>query len=456
MTAAGPSAPRRAFGLATASYVVIGSMVGTGVLTTSGYTTFYTGSNQLMLALWVVGGLVAICGALSLAELAAAMPKTGGDYVFLLEAYGPIPAFLTGWVSFLIGFGGPIALSASASAQYLLSPFRIPESSLWLWQRALASALVAALTVVHSLGNRSSRRTQAVTTVVKLAILSALACAGVAAGWGRFDNLNDRPPLDAGRWQSMLFSLVYISYAYTGWNGAAYIAGDVERPQILLPRAILIGTGIVMALYLALNAFYALAVSAADVRAIVAQSTEKNPTDAIVQIAGISANRLFGKQWSTPLSIALGLTLLASMSAYIMTGPRVAQAMADAGQFPAVAGRVTRAGAPAAATLSQGAWSLILLWTGSYQSILEYSSVGLALISLLAISTVFVLRTKLPDLHRPFRTPGYPVTPAVYLIVTGLLCGAAFWQKPLESSLALGSILCGVPAYWLWQKLRRP
>ena len=137
-----PSA--RSFGLATATFVVISSMIGTGVLTTSGFTIYFVGSNQLMLILWVVGGLIAICGALTLCELSASLPRSGGDYVFLYEAYGPLAAFLSGWVSFLIGFGGPIALSASASARYLLAPLRLDRATAAIAQPALATVAIVA------------------------------------------------------------------------------------------------------------------------------------------------------------------------------------------------------------------------------------------------------------------------------------------------------------------------
>src|SRR5262249_9513310 len=160
-----PEGPR--FGLATATFVVVSSMIGTGVLTTSGFTVYFVGSNQLMLALWVIGGVLAVCGALTLCELSAALPRSGGDYVFLYEAYGPLAAFLSGWVSFLIGFGGPIAASASAAANYLLAPLRLDDASAAIVQPAFASAAIVALGVVHCLGRGSTIRAQAGMTALK-------------------------------------------------------------------------------------------------------------------------------------------------------------------------------------------------------------------------------------------------------------------------------------------------
>jgi APA family basic amino acid/polyamine antiporter len=445
--------PARRFGVFTATFVVISSMVGSGVLTTSGFTVYNVHSNGLMLGLWVVGGVVAICGALTIAELASAMPRSGGDYVFLLEAYGPLVAFLSGWVSFLIGFGGPIAVTASAASRYVTEPFQMEPAAEAITRQVLATAAIIVLAILHSSGAGASIRTQGVTTVVKLCVLTALAAAGLVAGWGRWSNLKDIPPVDLDLGVAMLFALVYISYAYTGWNGAGYIAGELARPRRQVPAAILLGTGLVVLLYLALNTFYALALSYEDVRSLVEDGRERPEPSVVAPIASLAAERFFGNIVSRPLSLAVGATLLASLSAYILTGPRVVQAMAAAGQFPAIAAPVSRrTGAPVVATWLQVTWSLILLWSGSFESLLEYSSVGLALISMLTISTIFVLRWKRPELERPFRVPWYPVVPAVYLALTGLLTVAAFARKPVESSLALASILIGVPFYLLWRR----
>ena len=461
--AAGPATADKApatipgFGLATATFVVVSSMIGTGVLTTSGFTVYFVGSNQLMLALWVVGGVVAVCGALTLCELAAALPRSGGDYVYLAEAYGPLAAFLSGWVSFLIGFGGPIAVSASAAAKYLLVPLRLDDAAAAVAQPAVATVAIVAFAVIHSLGRGSTVQAQGWMTALKLAILGVLAVAGLAAGWGRWGNLADRPPLTRDRLLLMASSLVYISYAYTGWNGAAYVAGEVERPQRQMPRAILLGTGLVLALYLALNTAYALALSAEDVQRIVKDPSNQKGPDAVMPIAQLAAQRLYGPRVADPLSVALGLTLLASVSAYVLTGPRVAYAMAQAGQFPAVAGRLSTRGTPTVATVLQVAWALVLLWVAPFERILVYAGVGLALFSMLAVAAVYVLRLRRPDLPRPFRTPGYPVVPALYLVATALLIAAVLYdpQNRRPSEMALLSILAGVPVYYLWTAFQR-
>ena len=301
----------RGYGTATAVYVVLSSMVGVGVLTTSGFTVAAVGSNQLMLALWLVGGLVALCGALTVAEMAAALPESGGDYLYLYHAYGPLPAFLSGWVSFLIGFAAPIAASAFASATYLLTPLGLTGTTARFAPLGVATAAILAFAVIHTLDRRHSSRAHAIVTLLKLAILVGFLLGGLAFGWRNMANLADRPPVDLKVGMAMLFSLVYISYGYTGWNAAAYMAGEVDNPGRQLPRAILIGTAAVILLYLGLNTVYALALPSGDVRAI----AEKDGFNAVAPIAELAAKRLFSPAISTPLSVAFGLTLLASLDA---------------------------------------------------------------------------------------------------------------------------------------------
>jgi APA family basic amino acid/polyamine antiporter len=432
------------YGPAMAVYLVISSMVGVGVLTTSGFTVASVGSNQLMLVLWIVGGVVALCGALTVAEVAAALPASGGDYIYLYEAFGPLVAFLSGWVSFLIGFAGPIAASAFASASYLLAPIGLGEPTATLAHKGLATVSILTFAIIHVSGTKHTNWAHSGVTLVKLGVLVSFLLVGLAAGWRNSANLIDQPPIDGKVLSSMILSLVYISYAYTGWNAATYMAGEVRDPGRTVPRAILIGSTGVTLLYLGLNTVYALALPAAEIQKI----AKENGFNAVAPIAELAAKQLFSPSVAAPFSVLIGLTLLASMSAYILTGPRVSYAMARAGHFPAIAGQLWKSRqTPAVATALQVAWALFLLWMGSFENILVYASVGLALFSMLSVSSIFVLRRTRPDLHRPFRTPGYPVVPAIFLTGTGMLTFAAFFQRPWVSLLSLLSILVGVPIY---------
>jgi APA family basic amino acid/polyamine antiporter len=440
------------FGLGTATFVVVAGMVGAGVLTTSGFTVEAVRSNQWMLLLWVLGGITAVCGALTVAELSAALPRTGGDYVYLYEAYGALPAFLSGWVSFLIGFAGPSAASAYGFAQYTLAPFPNLGVRAVVLEKVLATLAILVFAGIHVSGRKQTAKVQGWITVLKIVGLTGLAIAGLSIGWPHAANLADRTPLNRELAVKLMASMVYIYYAYTGWNSASYLAGEIREPQRRLPQAIMLGTASVTLLYLALNIVYALALSVQDVLAIIDDPSNHRGKGAVTPIAQIAAARLFGEQWSTPLSFAFGLMLLSTLSAYVLIGPRVVFAMAQAGQFPSVAARLTRgAGTPAVATGLQVAMALVLLWTGTFESIIVYAGVGLSIFSMLAMSSIYILRWRRPELSRPFRTPGYPVTPAIYLVLTALLTIAIFYERTWISFYALLSILAGVPVYYLWQ-----
>jgi len=398
-----------------------------------------------------VGGVAALCAALTLAELSAALPKAGGEYVILYEAFGPLAGFLSGWVTFLIGFAAPIAASASGSATYLLAPLQLTGWPAQAAQRGVATLTVVAFALIHSSRRTRTARVQVGITLIKLIVLVLFVLAGLACGWHHSANLADLPPMTAAVGSKMLFSMVYITYAYFGWNAASYLAGEVRDPGRQLPRAIVLGTAAVVVLYLGLNTVYALALPASEIQQIA--HADRNAVKPIAQLAAV---RLFGAIWATPLSIAVGLMLLSSLSAYILTGPRVAYAMAVAGQFPAVAGRLsTRFQTPAIATGLLCALALVLLWSGSFDNIVTYASVGMAFFSILTISSIYVLRWRRPDLKRPFRTPGYPFVPAVYITVSALLTAAALFNNFWVAALSLLSVIAGVPAYYLWTRTQR-
>ncbi len=446
------------FGLPTAIFIVIAGMVGTGILTTSGFTVLDVRSNQWMLWLWVLGGITALSGALTLAELAASLPRAGGDYIYLYEAFGPLPAFLSGWVSFVIGFAVPSAASAFAFAKYTIAPLKLSSQATIYGEQALGTTALVVFAAVHMLSRTHTARVQGFITSFKICGLVTFVCAGLFFGWQNTSNLWDSRAIavDASLATTLMSSMVYIYYAYTGWNSAAYLAGEIRNAKRTLPWAILIGTAGVTVLYLLLNIVYGLALSAADVRAIVNDPSNEIGREAVAPIAQIAAARLFGPEWSTALSMIFGTMLLSTLSAYVLIGPRVVYAMAKAGQFPAIAARLsTRAGTPVVATVLQTSVALLLLWTGSFENLIIYAGVGLSIFASLAVSSIYVLRFKQPALDRPFRTPGYPVTPAVFLVVTGLLIVATAREHPWVFLWAIVSILAGIPLYYLWQGTSR-
>lgn len=440
---------RRDFSAATPSYAVVASMVGVGVLTTSGYILKGTGSGAVLMVLWLAGGLVAMCGALVVTELAAAMPQAGGEYVFIRQAYGRMWAFLYGWVSLLIGFAGPTAIIASGAGRYLVQPW-LDDAHLAapVVTRGLAALFVIAFTLVHVWGHALSSRVQGVSTLLKIVVLVALVVAGFASPRGDWGRLVPAAPPEPLSWGLLAISLVYVLYSYSGWNAATYLAGELRDPGRSLPKATLLGCGAVICLYLLLNAVYLYAVPASEFRLM---------SDAQVEpIAALAANRLLGPWISAPLSVGIGLGLLASVSAYMLTGPRVYYAMARDGLFPSIAARVNERSVPVAATVIQAGVTLTLLISGRFRDLLTYAGVGLSISAFFVVACVFVLRVRRPDLPRPFRTPGYPVTPLIFLGGTAWMIVFAFREQPLWSAVSVGAILAGIPFYHVWQRLRHP
>ncbi|MBN1972382.1 MAG: amino acid permease [Sedimentisphaerales bacterium] len=432
---------KRGFGLSTSIYVVIASMIGTGILISPGYMMASLGNYTVIFGLWVFGGLLAICGALCVAELAAALPRAGGEYVYLRQAYGPMPAFLSGWTSFFLGFSAPLAVAGYIASMYLLNPFISSESAnANIIFKISAAVIIIAITLPNLVGHRFSALTQNITTIIKFGIFVILAISAFIFGNGKLANIaesNSDGNVDIATAATQLF---YVLFAYSGWNAASYLAGEVKNPGKTLPRSLLIGTGLVIALYLAINLVFAYAVPISDIGF---DNAEKLPQLAVAN--------LFGSRISSVFSVLLGLTFLATVSAFIITGPRVYYAMAKDGLFPSIAGRISQKGhIPVYAMAAQSICAIIILFITPFQSLYKYAAVGLSIFALLFIAAVYVLRWRQPNLERPFRVPGYPIVPAIYLVTVIFMTIFAFIQWKMPSIFSIGSILIGIPVYYIW------
>jgi len=437
---------RRGFGLSTSTYVVIASMVGTGILVSPGYMMASLNNYTVIFGLWVLGGLLALCGALCVAELAAALPRAGGEYVYLREAYGPMPAFLSGWTSFFLGFSAPLAVASYIAALYLLTPFGLVGEEKGHLVQATAAAIIAAITLPNLIGHRQSAWTQNLTTILKLGLFVALVVMAFLCGEGRLANIAEGQSIREVELGTAATQLFYVMFAYSGWNAASYLAGEVKNPARILPRSLLLGTGLVFVLYLALNLVFAYAVPLADVGFANAE-----------QVPQLAVEKLFGARASSVFSVAVGLTFLATVSAFIITGPRVYYAMAKDRLFPSIAGRISEKGqVPIYAMIAQSLLAIIIiLFVKEFKNLYQYASVGLSIFAMLFIAAVYVLRWRRPDMERPFRLPGYPIVPAIFMTATLFITVFAFiqWRKP--SIYSLGSILAGIPVYYVWSFIRR-
>ena len=437
--------PQRGFGLSTSTYVVIASMVGTGILVSPGYMMASLRNYPLIFGLWVLGGLLAICGALCVAELAAALPRAGGEYVYLREAYGPMPAFLSGWTSFFLGFSAPLAVASYIAALYLLTPFGLAEEESGHIIKVTAAIIIVAITLPNLIGHRQSIWVQNLTTMLKLGLFVVLVAAAFLFGGGRLANIIEGQSIGKAGLGTVAMQFFYVMFAYTGWNAASYLAGEVKNPGKTLPRSLLLGAGLVILLYLALNLVFAYAVPLAEVGF---ENAERVPQ--------LAVENIFGPRASSVFSVVLGLTFLATVSAFIITGPRVYYAMAKDRLFPSVAGRISTKGRiPVYAMLAQSTCAIIIMFLTNFRDLYKYASVGLSLFAMLFIGAVYVLRWRRPEMERPFRVPGYPVVPAIFMVVTLFMAVFAFMQWPKPSIFSLGSILAGIPVYYAWLLVRR-
>lgn len=411
-------------------------MIGTGVFTSLGFQLVDIRSGFTLLMLWVVGGITAVCGALTYAELGAAIPRSGGEYVFLSRIYHPAAGFVSGWVSATIGFAAPTALAAITFGTYLSSVF--PElSPTWL-----AAGLVLVLSAVHGSSRRASGRFQRFFTTLKVALIVAFCAAGVVlvrepqfVGFVPADG--SAPTAGSG---SSLFSgafavsLIFVSYAYSGWNAATYLTSELENPQRTLPRALAGGTLLVMLLYVGLNYVFLYAAPAEE---MVGQ----------LEIGYIAAGHIFGPRGADVMGVTLALLLVSTVSAMVLAGPRVLHAIGEDYETFRFLRRTNARGVPAVAVRTQAAISLLFILTGSFETILVFSGFTMGLNTLLAATGVFILRRREPDLPRPYRTWGYPVTPLVFLLITGWTLAYILIDRPLESGLGLGLIAAGLAIY---------
>lgn len=430
------------FKYTTVTAVVIANMVGTGVFTSLGFQLLEIRSGFVLLMLWAVGGLVALCGAMTYAELGAAMPRSGGEYNFLTRIFHPAIGFVSGWVSATVGFAGPTALAAMTFAAYATSSLPV-DTRPWML-KVLACGLIVVLTLIHGSNRRNSGGLQVVFTVLKVGVIIAF-CAGAlllvsTAQPVRFAFANeDISVLTSG---AFAVSLIYVSYAYTGWNAATYLSGELENPQRTLPWILTMGTLVVMVLYLALN-FVFLRVT---------------PMDAMIgqlEVGYIAADAAFGEAGGRFAGLVLSLLLISTVSAMTVAGPRVLHVIGQDIKALRLLARINSDGVPATAIMVQSSLAIIFILTSSFESVLVFSGFILALNSFVTVLGIFVLRVRQPDLPRPYRTFGYPITPVIYLSLTGWTLTFVLINKPGESLLGLGVIGVGLMLYALLPKRLR-
>ncbi len=444
------AAPRptleRKLGAADGAAIVVSNVIGGGIFFVPAIVAALAPDPWAMLGVWILGGALALAGALAYAELAALRPRAGGEYVYLREAYGPLAGFLTGWTSFVAGFSGAVAAATVGMAGILgrfipaagdTTPiFAVDLSVVTLTlspQAAFALATIAALSVIHSMGLGPGRVVHNVLAGAKVAVLAAVIVLGFAIGQGTTANFGGGGSVAIGSWA---FALIPVLFSYSGWNAAAYVSEEVRNPGRNVPRALLVGTVVVIGVYVFLNMVY-----------VYAMPVSEFP-DQAVRVGDAAVERLFGPGAGGAWAAASVVMIASSVSAMVLAGPRIYYAMARDGLFFAGAARVhARFRTPITAIAAQAVWSSILVLTGTFEQLVEYTGFSVVLFSGVAVFAVFVLRWKHPTETRPFRAWGYPVAPLFFAAASLVIVVNALRESPGTSGAGLLVIGMGVPVY---------
>ena len=430
-----PTDLEQRLGLFPLTNIVIANMIGAGIFTTTGLLMSDLGDPYLLLALWAVGGIISLCGALSYGALGAAMPRAGGEYAFLSQLYHPLLGFLAGWTSLVVGFSAPIAASAIGFSEYFLRAFpSIPGDPVVL-KKTLALGAIWLFAGIHTRGIRFGAWVQNVLTFLKVALVAGLILGGLLLGSGSAAHFGQGKPLSfssfAG-WKTAGLSLMWILFAYSGWNASTYIGSEIRNPRKTIPRSLLLGTAIVTALYLLINIVFVYAIPPEEMKGVIA-------------VGGLAMGKLFGRSMDAVFSLLVSFALFSSLSAFLLLGPRVYYSMAKDGVFLKELSSVDPlTKAPSRSIALQGALSSVMVVSGTFDQILTIMGFALGIFPLFATAGTFRL-TRSKDTGKRF--PGYPWAPVVYLAAGTSVLALSFSQRPAESSLAIASVLAGVPVY---------
>ena len=440
----------RQLGFFSATALVISNMVGTGIFTTTGFMAADLGSAGLILACWSVGALFALAGALSYSELGINFPSSGGEYVYLTHAFGPEWGFMTGWVSFFAGFSAPIAAAALAFSDYLgyfFPALKQANATLVVGSgafslhmgagQAVASALIAAFTVLNCLGVGRTAKVQNVLTSTKLIVITGFVAMGFIAGSGSWSHFSE-PAVrtsTASLPTQFIVSLLYVMVGYSGWNAATYVAEELRRPERTLPAALAAGSALVAALYLGLNLIFI-------------YSTPLENMKGVIAVGSLAASNLFGPHVAGVFSALMAISLVSTVNAMVTVGPRVYYAMAKNRAFFRAAATVDpRSHTPVNAIVSQGLCAMLMTLT-PFRDLLTYIGMSLTLFTVLSVAALFVFRRRRPDWQKLRALQfAWPLIPASYILVGACMMIYGVVQQPRASLTALATVGAGALVY---------
>lgn len=448
----------RGLKLADATSLVIGTIIGTGIFLKTTVMTQQLGSPEWVLLAWVAAGLLSLAGALSYAELGGMLPKAGGEYVYLRESYGNFPAFLYGWMRFAVGSTGSIAGLGVGFAIFLTALLELNthfyQTTLKLfggelgwqfgWSQIVAISAIMTFSLMNCAGVMFGGKIQTILTISKVLGIAVIVV-GVflftkSVSW---DTLaTELRTKDLTFIQAFGAAMLAALWAYDGWNNMPMAAGEIEKPERNVPRALFVGMFVVIVVYLLTNLayFHALPVSE------IATANETNP------VATKAVTTFLGDMGATFVTIAIMISILGALNGSILTGARVPYAMAENGLFPKSQAKLSKkTNVPAAAIMLQAVWASVIALMGTFDQITNYAVFSMWIFYILTTSAVFILRKKMPDTPRPYKTLGYPVTPLIFILVGVWLLINTLQTSPFEAIVGLILISLGIPVYFYFR-----
>jgi APA family basic amino acid/polyamine antiporter len=429
----------RNLGLWSAAAVLVGTTIGSGIFRVPAGVAATLGAPGPMLLVWVIGGLVTLTGALSIAELAGAYPRSGGIFAYILEAYGPFPAFLYGWSELTVIRASAIGGIATIFAEYLGFFFPFTPQGV----RYVAAATILLIALLNYLGVSYASVLMNITTLLKYGALAGLSLFAFTAGNGDVGHFT--APGRVVSVSLMLTALVPVMWTYDGWSNLSFVGGEVKDPGRTLPRALILGTASIVVIYLLINAAYLYLVPVeemAGVKLVAAAAAQRIP--------------LFGAAGAAIISGIVMVSCFGSVNGSIMTGPRVFFAMSDRGLFFPVIARVSpRFKTPSVAIWLAAGLAIAYVLQNDFAALADRFVLGTWPFYALAVAAVFILRRRSPDVPRPYRTLWYPVTPVLFLIASLGMVANAFIADPKGTGATFAIIGAGIPVYFAWRAFQR-
>ena len=429
---------KRTLGSRDLTLLVVGNVIGSGIFLVPASVLLQSGESvPIAISVWLVGGLLSLMGALSYAELGSMDPGAGGLYAYIRDAFGPFPAFLYGWTLFFVIGAGTVATLSVAAADYMtqFTPMSSTQKSI------IAVTLIVVMAVINVRGTKGSASVQNLATAIKVIAILAMSAVLFVLGEGSTLPAVVRTVAPASV-SGIGLSIISVLWAYEGWQYVTFVAGEAKDPQRTIPRALIVGTLILIAVYLVANFAYVAALGTARMAV-----SDRVAGEAVAQVLGPTAGKA--------IALAIIISMYSAAHATVITAPRVYFSMARDGLFFQKLAEIhPRYGTPAIAVIASCAWAAVLAMTGTFQQLLTYVVFIGWIFYALGAAAVIALRIKRPDAVRPFRVPGYPVTPALFVVAAAVIVGNTVISQPRQAAIGIGVVLLGAPAYMMWRKKR--